>query len=120
MLVVFYDGNCGLCQRSIQFLLKADKEKRLLFAPLNGETYKLLNKDGPSTLSSVIYYQDGKSFEKSTAILKLCLALGGFYRLYSFFIIIPPFLRDFIYDQIAKRRKKFSCIILNRNNQFFD
>lgn len=120
MLLVFYDGDCGLCQRSVQFLLKADKQKRLLFAPLNGETYMSLYNNAPASLTSVKFYQNGKTFEKSMAILKLCWELGGYYRMNYFFILIPPFIRDFIYDQIAKRRNKFSCLIMNRNDRFLN
>ena len=120
MLVVFYDGNCGLCQRSVKFLFKADKQKKLLFAPLNGATFKSLYKDYPATLTSVRFYQNGKTFEKSKAILKLCWELGGFYRIIYFFIIIPSSIRDFIYDQIAKRRNKFSCLIMNQNDRFLN
>jgi predicted DCC family thiol-disulfide oxidoreductase YuxK len=36
--VVFYDGVCGLCDRSVQFLLARDRERVLHFAPLQGST----------------------------------------------------------------------------------
>ena len=38
--IVFYDGDCGLCQRAISMLYTLDSNKILRFAPLNGDTYK--------------------------------------------------------------------------------
>ena len=38
MHLVFYDGQCGLCDHAVQFLLKADKKNKFLFAPLQGTT----------------------------------------------------------------------------------
>lgn len=36
--VLFYDGVCGLCDRAVRFLLARDRERVLLFAPLQGPT----------------------------------------------------------------------------------
>ena len=36
--VVLYDGVCGLCDRSVQFLLARDRERVLHYAPLQGPT----------------------------------------------------------------------------------
>jgi predicted DCC family thiol-disulfide oxidoreductase YuxK len=120
MTVVFYDGDCGMCQRLIQFLYFADKRKILSFAPLNGLTFKQIYGQEPANLTTVKLYHDQKTFEKSTAILKLCLLLGGFYKIFYLFIIIPAFVRDFFYDQIASRRKGGSCPYFVKDNRFLN
>lgn len=120
MTIVFYDGDCGLCQRSIQFLYKADKNKLLLFAPLNGKHYKQVYGDELSRFTTVKLYHDNKTYEKSSAFLELCLILGGFYKVYYVFKIIPAFVRDFIYDLIASRRKSFVCILLPKDERFLN
>jgi predicted DCC family thiol-disulfide oxidoreductase YuxK len=120
LTIVFYDGDCGLCQRSIKFLYKADKKKKLFFAPLNGMTYKQIYGAEPTPLTTVKLYYNKKTFEKSLAILKLSLILGGFYKILYFFIIVPAFIRDFIYDQIALKRKAFSCMLLPRDERFLN
>ena len=111
--IVFYDGVCGLCQRSIAYLAMADARKRvLLFAPLNGESYRRIYVEIPSPLTSLIVYSDKKSFEKSSAVLQLCSILGGWHYFLLINYLIPRFVRDFFYDQIAKRRNKISCILI--------
>ena len=120
MKIVFYDGDCGLCQRSIQFLYFADKKKSLFFAPLNGLTYKEIYGVEPSLLSTVKLYCENKTYEKSSAFLKLCLILGGYYKIFYLFILIPAFIRDFVYDQIAHRRKSISCILLVKDERFLN
>jgi predicted DCC family thiol-disulfide oxidoreductase YuxK len=118
--VVFYDGDCGLCQRSIRFLAWADKKKKISFAPLNGVTYKQIYGDVASLLSSVKLYHNKKTYEKSSAVLQLCLILGGFYKIFYLFIIVPAFIRDALYDQIASRRKTFSCVLIKRDERFLN
>ena len=58
--IVFYDGECGLCQRSVQWLLNRDKKKILFYAPLQGETAKelLTSIEFPEGLDSIIYLQE--------------------------------------------------------------
>ncbi len=115
--VVFYDGDCGLCQRSIAFLYQADKKHKLLFAPLNGDAYNSLFSE-PARMDTVRVYSKGKTFEKSRAFIELGSMLGGFY--YGLFLlkIIPAFIRDFVYDEVAKRRKSFTCLWLPKDERF--
>lgn len=115
--IVFYDGDCGLCQRSIAFLYQADKEHKLRFAPLNGVTYQSIYQ-GPARMDTVRVYSNGKTWEKSRAFIELGKYLGGLFRLLVILKLIPAFIRDGIYDQIAKRRKKFSCLLLLKDERF--
>ena len=120
MIVVFYDNKCGLCQRSIRFLYKADKKKVLFFAPLNGITYEQIYGEKNTSLSSVKLYYNNKTYEKSLAFIKIGQLLGGINKVSSLFIIIPSFIRDFLYDQIAARRKSVACILLIKNDRFLN
>src|SRR4051812_45992589 len=114
--IVFYDGDCGLCQRSIAFLYQADKEHKLRFAPLNGVTYQSLYQQ-PARMDTVRVYSNGRTWEKSRAFIELGNHLGGFYRALALLKCIPAFIRDNVYDQIAKRRKKFSCLLLLKDER---
>ncbi len=120
MTIIFYDGDCGLCQRSISFLSHADKTKKLLFAPLNGVTYKLYFKKDLKVLSSVIVYSNEKIYEKSSAVFELCKLLPGVYQLLLVFKLIPPFILDKVYDQIAARRSRVSCVLFSRDERFLN
>lgn len=117
--IVFYDGDCGLCQRSIAFLYQADKKHKLLFAPLNGSTYQSLYQE-PARMDTVRVYSHGKTYEKSRAFIELGSLLGGFYRALFLLKIIPAFIRDFVYDEVAKRRKSFTCLWLPKDERFLN
>ncbi|MDB5255385.1 MAG: yuxK [Chitinophagaceae bacterium] len=115
--IVFFDGVCGLCNRAIDFLMRHDKRKALLFAPLQGTTAaELLPPGEASSLSSMVYYSSGKISYKTRAILNLLWDMGGWWTLTAFFRIIPPFIRDIFYNIMATSRykwfgKKESCRI---------
>ncbi len=106
----------------MQLLFLLDKNKRLQYAPLNGVTYKNIYGNTHLNLSSIKFYTDGNTFEKSDACLSICKILGGRYQLAIIFKIMPLFLRDKIYDQIARKRKIISCIYIDKksNIQFLD
>ncbi|MFA6236200.1 MAG: DUF393 domain-containing protein [Bacteriovorax sp.] len=118
MNIVFYDGDCGLCQRSIRFLVSADRKKQLLFAPLNGEAYKKIYGEIQSPLTTVVFHNTGRTFEKSNAFLEICRLIGGKFTFFYFFKIVPRFIRDFVYDAIAARRKMISCTLLSKDERF--
>ncbi|MBC7485204.1 MAG: DUF393 domain-containing protein [Cytophagaceae bacterium] len=115
--IVFFDGVCGLCNRAIDFLMRQDKRKVLLFAPLQGTTAtELLPNGEASSLSSMVYYSNGKISYKTRAILNLLWDMGGWWTLTGLFRIIPPFIRDIFYNIMAASRyqwfgKKETCRI---------
>jgi len=106
--IVFFDGVCGLCNRSVDFFIKHDKRRVLLFAPLQGTTASALLPSGEaSALSSIIYYSKGKTSYRSKAVLNLLWDMGGWWRLSFIFRIFPPFFRDIFYNLIASFRYKW-------------
>ena len=117
--IIFYDGDCGLCQRSIYFISYWDRNHVLLFAPLNGVTYKRLIKE-PSNMTTVVFFMEDKLYTKSEAIIKIGWILSGWSRLLILLKIIPRFIRDAIYNIVANNRKKVSCIILTKDERFLN
>jgi predicted DCC family thiol-disulfide oxidoreductase YuxK len=102
--VVLFDGVCGLCNRSVKFLLKKERKHDLIFSPLQSEFAKSqLNKFNIKT-DSIVYIHNNKVYTKSGAALRLCLRLKYLWPLMAVFLIVPPFIRDFVYDYIAKNR----------------
>lgn len=126
--IVFFDGVCGLCDHWVQFLLDIDGGKILKYAPLQGEKAKeIVPKSFTGNMTSIVFFSNGKFYTKSSAVLKILSNLGGIWKMMSIFVIIPPFIRDFIYDLIAKNRYRFfgkleTCRILNSETRhlFFD
>lgn len=105
--IVLFDGECNFCDRSIQFIFKRDPQARFRFASLQSEKGKaLLQQHGLQNLdmSSMVLIKNGKAYTKSGAALRIAGHLSGFWPVLIIFLIVPAFLRNFIYDQIAKRR----------------
>ena len=107
-MVVFFDGVCTLCQRSVCHLLKHDKNKRLKFASLQGEyAKKILPPEDLNNLESIVFYDGNALYKKSTALLKLCTILGGGHKLLLVGYLLPKFLRDGLYSFIVKNRYRW-------------
>ncbi len=110
--VVFYDGVCGLCNRLTQFLLKHDRYDRLRFAPLQSDyATALLRRHGIDShdLDTVyVALKPGQHGERvlarSDAILHLARELGGVWRIGELGKLVPRFLRNKIYDVVARNR----------------
>ena len=115
--IVFFDGVCNLCNSSIDFLVRHNRKRNLRFASLQSDFAKEFLADHPidqKALESVLYFTNGKLYQKSNAILHIALELPFFFRLAYVFIIIPKGIRDSVYSWIARNRyrwygKKETC-----------
>src|SRR5659263_99811 len=116
--ILLFDGYCNLCSRLVNFIIKRDKKAKFFFVSLQSASgQSLLKKFGLPTddFDSVVYIRSDKYFLKSSAILHILKEIGGIWKLFFIFIIIPNFIRDLIYKIIAKTRYKIfgrhdSCI----------
>ncbi|MFN4123746.1 MAG: thiol-disulfide oxidoreductase DCC family protein [Flavobacteriales bacterium] len=108
--IVFFDGYCNLCNRSVDFLIRKDKHRKLHFASQQSEFtlafFKNLNFD-TSTADSIIFYHQGRFYLKTSAVLKIMSVLGFPYNLMAVFFVIPKFLRNALYNLIAANRYKW-------------
>ena len=107
--VILFDGVCNLCNGSVQFILKRDKEKRFLFASLQSAYGQKLLKQfnlPPNNFNSFILYQDGNLFTKSTGALMMFSQLKG-WKWTRIFKVVPRFIRDAVYGLIANNRYKW-------------
>lgn len=105
--VVLFDGLCNLCNASINFIIKHDKKGVFKFASLQSDKGKeLLEKYAKSDLqtTTIVLIENNKVYIKSTAALKIAKQLNGLYPLLYLLLIVPPFIRNGVYDFIAKRR----------------
>jgi predicted DCC family thiol-disulfide oxidoreductase YuxK len=104
--IVFYDGYCGLCSRTINFLLAKDKKKNFHFAPLDGKTFDKLLLSGKISQKkdSVILYQDGLALYESDATLAIMSVLPAPWRFLAILRFIPKSIRNLVYRIIAKNR----------------
>ena len=110
--IILYDGVCGLCNRLNQFVLKRDARDRFRFASLQSELAKnLLQHHGADAedLDTVYVVRDyGAANEnllaRSDAILYLLRELGGIWSLARVGRVIPRWLRDRLYNLVARNR----------------
>lgn len=117
--IILFDGVCNLCNNSVTFVIKRDKKNRFKFAALQSEAGQELverYRIDPAKTDSIILIDNNKAFIKSTAALKITKYLGGAYPLFYGLIILPVFLRNWVYDWIAKNRYKWygkreSCMV---------
>lgn len=106
--IIFFDSDCLLCNKIILFLLKRDKKGKLKFAQLNGKTAKkVLEKNYLNDNSTILFLNNKKIYMKSNAVLSILKLLNFPYNMLIIFYIIPRFIRDAVYDYIAKNRQKW-------------
>ena len=115
--IVFYDGDCGFCNKTIQFILKHEKRKEIYFSAIQSNFSKQFfkeNKVPEPDLSTFYFYTNHLLFSKSTAAFALLRMMKFPYPLLQIFRIIPVCQRDKIYDYVAKRRHRIMsgfCVI---------
>ena len=123
--IVLFDGVCNLCNSTVQFIIRHDSKAKFRFASLQSEVGQLLISQlglPVETLNTIIYITDNQFYTKSSAVLHIFRTMAGGWNILFGLMIIPPFLRDFAYDFIAKRRFRFfgrseSCVIPTQENQ---
>lgn len=104
--VIFYDGLCGLCDRSVQFVLKHDKKALFKFCALQSKLAEELL-GAPVAMNSFVLLYKGKVYKESTAALYTFKLLGGVWSMLFVAILIPPFIRNQVYRYIARNRYKW-------------
>lgn len=117
--VILFDGVCNLCNSAVQFILKRDKRAKFLLGSLQSESGQalLIKHDLPiDDYASFVYIKEGKVYTKSSGALHVLKDLGGLWKLFFVFILIPMPIRDYAYSLIANNRyrifgKKNECII---------
>ena len=117
--VVLFDGVCNLCSGFVQFVLPRDDAGKYKFASLQSDVGQALlaEHDLPTDeLESVVLIEDGESYVKSAAVIRIAADLGGVYRLLSPFRFLPRAVRDGAYDFVADHRyqwfgKKDRCML---------
>jgi predicted DCC family thiol-disulfide oxidoreductase YuxK len=110
--LILFDGVCNLCNNSVLFVIKHDKKNKFLFAPLQGEIGKaVLNRfdiNTSETDSILLYNPISDTIKyKSSAALYIAKHLDFPIQFTVVFFIVPTFIRDWVYNFIAKNRYKW-------------
>jgi len=108
--LVLFDGVCNLCNGSVLFILKRDPGQVFLFSALQSKfAHEQLVARGldPDKLHSIIVLDGEKVYQRSRAALEIARRLSGLWPILYIFIVIPPFIRNWIYDLIAANRYRW-------------
>ncbi|MBK7734707.1 MAG: thiol-disulfide oxidoreductase DCC family protein [Chitinophagaceae bacterium] len=117
--IILFDGICNLCNRSVQFIIKHDKEKVYRFAAFQSKAGQKLLQQYNLPLkqySSFLLIENNKAYSQSTAALKVAKNLSGLVKLAVVFNIVPAGIRNIVYNFVARNRyqwfgKKESCMV---------
>lgn len=107
--ILFYDGECGICNRSVQFLQRHDPDKRLRYEPLQGTVAEaVLPQELTRNLDTAVYCTpDGRLLLRSDAVLHALIDTGTGWRfIASMTLKLPRSLRDPVYNRIAANRDR--------------
>lgn len=118
--IILFDGVCNLCNSSVQYVIKRDTKDEFRFVALQSELgQKILKHIGiaDKNIDSIVLYLPGVAYYyKSSAVIEISNTLQGFFNYGMLFRLLPTFLRDTVYDYVAKNRyrwygKQESCMI---------
>ncbi|MDI1353648.1 MAG: DCC1-like thiol-disulfide oxidoreductase family protein [bacterium] len=124
--ILLFDGECGFCNKSVSFFLRRENplKKAVHFAPIESEIGKHLRKyfEIDEKMDGIILIKNHEAFIKSCAALRMTRYMRGLWPALMIFLLIPPFLRNPIYDLVAKQRQRIvgrvqSCELLKDEDQ---
>ncbi len=121
--VILFDGYCNLCSSSVQFIVRHDPNAKFKFSSLQSESAKKLIRQfaSPSqNLESIVLIEENKFYFKADAALRIAKQLKFPISMLSIFTLLPKFIRDGIYNWIAKNRyrwfgKKMECMVPDKS-----
>ena len=109
--VLFFDGDCAFCSKSVRQVVHFDKLGKISFAPLQGELSRQMGftkyaaQEGGTLV--LLRESDGKIFTHSDGLIELTRIFGGWWRLLTLARFIPKPLRDMAYRWVARNRYRF-------------
>lgn len=116
MNIILFDGVCNLCNKLVSFLIKHDENNIFHFAAMQTEVGEKIIDEYNLTdnIKSIILIKKGITYFKSDAIIEIAKQINGWPQILKYGFLIPKFLRDGIYNLIAKNRyflfgKKEAC-----------
>lgn len=120
--IVFYDGECGFCNRTVQFVLRHERRELLHFSALQSDYATAFFKERGLTADfSTFYFFDGSQLHtRSTAALKVLTHLKWYWQFARIGWLVPLKWRDGMYNFIAQRRKRIAgnyCVVPTQNQQ---
>jgi predicted DCC family thiol-disulfide oxidoreductase YuxK len=108
--IVLFDGVCNLCNASVNFIIERDPEGHFQFASQQSQAGQSILRQfslPQNALQSIVLIENGRSYTRSQAALRIARRLGGWARVLALGIVVPSWLRDLIYDFVAANRYRW-------------
>ena len=108
--IILFDGVCNLCNGAVNFVIQRDTSNIFKFAPLQENAGTVLLKKYAISfqkLDSIVLIENDKVYVKSSSALRIARKMSGLWPLLYVCVVIPRFIRDGVYDFIAKNRYKW-------------
>lgn len=128
--ILLFDGYCNLCSGCVKFVLRHERNNKIMFTSLQSDQGIRLLKHyqiDPVITDSLVLIENNTAYIKSSAALRLTKYLKGLYPMCMVFIMVPSIIRNLIYDYIAKHRyqwfgKSDTCLVPDKNsvNRFYN
>ena len=116
--MLVYDGECGFCNRSVQFILRHERRRDLLFVARGTELGRRLRRSyGMEAVESMLWIEGDRVFAQSDSVIKTAEYLGGWWsRLARVASLFPASLLNLMYKVIARSRRKLmrasaNCVV---------
>lgn len=117
--IIFFDGVCGFCSASLDWIIKADDKETFRYCTLQDDLGQMMREQTgrAQDMDTVIGLYKGQIYTKTDVTILICDHLGGAYNILgSILKVIPRSLRDVGYNIVAKYRynimgKKEECYI---------
>lgn len=118
-VALLFDAECVVCSGWVHFVLRWDREGKIRIGAVQSDAGRALNVFAgvdPDDVDTMLLVERGVPYTKSTAFLRACRYFRFPMNLLSVGILIPWFIRDWLYDRIAKNRyrlfgKKDLCLL---------
>ncbi len=124
MNIILFDGVCNLCNSTVLFLINHDAKINLHFVAQQTEVGKRIMHQHAilDECNSIIFIMDEKIYYKSEAVIEIAKLLTGWPHFFKYTALLPKFIRDGVYNLIAKNRyslfgKKSTCMMPSKSNK---
>jgi len=121
--ILFFDGECNLCNGVVDFIVRADKKRGFYIASLQGRTAQSrLKAEDLAGLKTIVLLKNDKLYYKSSAVFQMIFLLGGFFWIFAPFWLVPRIFTNWVYDFIALTRyrifgRRNSCRLPTREEK---
>lgn len=109
-LIIYFDGVCYLCNSTVNFLIKIDKEKKFKFSPLQSNFAQVQLKNSElrfEGIDSIIFQKGDDYFIKSNAVIEIIKELKWYWQILLIVSVLPKRINDKLYDLVANNRFKW-------------